>query len=112
MTTLVTILANSICVVTSLENASEAYEIHNTQTESALIGAYDDAEEIGYCELGKKVDFTTYVNGKYSYEGYFEVTDHCYWDYADHHYVWSIRIKGIDYDVEDDLVDEEEEDWG
>lgn len=108
MTTLVTTIANSICVVTSLEDISEAFEVHHAQIDAAIIGKYGEPDlASGWGHNYVRVDFTTYANGKYSYEGYFTVQDHNYWDYGDHDYQWAIRIKGIDYDVEDDLEDEE-----
>ncbi len=108
MTTLVTTIANTICVVTSAEDMSEAYDVHQAKVDAAIIGEFGEAEEA--CEWGihyVRKDFTTYVNGKYSYEGYFTVQDRNFWGYGDYDYQWAIRLKGIDYDVEDDLEDKE-----
>lgn len=109
MTTLVTTIANTICITTSVEDMSTAYEVHQAKVDSAIIGEFGEAEEA--CEWGihyVRKDFITYVNGKYSYEGYYTVQDRNFWGYGDYDYQWTIRIKGIDYDVEDNLEDEEE----
>ena len=112
MTTLVTTINNEFCVATSMEDMSTAYDVHQAQVDSALIGVYGEADvasEYGTCYIRK--NFVTYMNGKYAYEGYYTVQDVCYWDYGEHNYQWCIRLKGIDYEVEDDLEDEETEDW-
>lgn len=112
MTTLVTAINNEFCVATSMEDMSTAYDVHQAKVDSVLITTYgeaDEASEYGTCYIRK--NFVTYMNGKYAYEGYYTVQDVCYWDYGEHNYQWCIRLKGIDYDVEDDLEDEETEGW-
>lgn len=112
MTTIVTTIDNKLCVTTSMENVYTAYDVHQAKVDSVLAIAYGEADEA--CEWGTlniRKDFITFINGKYAYEGYYTVQDVSYWDYGERNYQWRIRLKGIDYDVEDDLEDEETEDW-
>ena len=113
MTTLVTTINKELCIVTTAEDMNEAYDVHQAKTDSAIVDTYGEAGEA--CKWGNerkyiRKDFVTYVDGKYSYEGYYTVQDASYWDYGDTDYQWYVRIRGIDYDIAYDL-DEETEDW-
>lgn len=108
MTTLVTTIENTLCVTTTLENLESALDVHQAKVDATIIEKYGEAyEHLPFGEV-LEVSFVTYYNGKYSYEGYYITEDRYQWACGDHDYYWSIRIKGIDYDVEDDLEDEEE----
>ncbi len=106
MTTLVTTIANTICVVTSAEDMNEAFDIHQAKVDAAVVGKFGAPEEA--CEWGTcyiKKEFITYINGEYNCEGYYTVQDLNYWTHDADNFQWVSRIKGIDYDVEDDLAD-------
>ena len=107
MTTLVTTIENTLCVTTTLENLVSALDVHQAKVDAAIVEKYGEAYQHMYFDEVLEVSFVTYCNGKYSYEGYYVTADCNYWDYGDHDYQWAIRIKGIDYDVED----EDEEVW-
>jgi len=108
MTTLVTTIENTLCITTTLENLESALDVHQAKVNAAIIEKYGEAyHHLPFGEV-LEVGFVTYYNGKYSYEGYYITEDRYYWSFGDHDYYWAIRIKGIDYDIEDDL---EDEDW-
>ena len=109
MTTLVTTINNTLCVVTSAEDMSEVYDMHQAKVDAAIIGHYGEASEASdWGDVVVRVDFTTYHDGKYSYEGYYITQDMNYrWSDTEPDYQWALHLKGIDYDVEDDLEDEE-----
>ena len=108
MTTIVTTINNELCVTTTLPNLESALDVHQAKVDAAIVEKYGESYE--HMPFGEvlEVSFVTYYNGKYSYEGYY-ITEACYYgNCGDCDYYWGIRLKGIDYDVEDDLEDEEE----